>query len=425
MMAKQGLLAFFALAVLASTACARLHSDAQAYYFGEGSAPRKMIEVPAQKTYTAENGCGWLNGQSNLFAVTLPEGNYDVCVTYTDSKTAAAAAVKAEARRVMLRRQERVHGTERRFTVNVRRPEIEGGDRVKLNGRETGGGGLPMIGHWDDLLTLEFFPGIEGVESVTIEPASDAITLYIAGDSTVTDQRSEPWTGWGQVLPSFFEPGVAVANHSESGRALFSFLWEKRLDKIISTIQPGDYLFIQFGHNDQKDKRDGSGPFTTYTEELEEYISKVRKKRANPVLVTPMERRRWKGGQPQETLTDYAEAMRQVAEKEDVPLIDLHAMSLKFYAALGPDDSTKAFVHYPANTFPDQAKALRDDTHHNVYGAYELARCVIEGMKSDVPELAKHLRGGMDSFDPSRPDDPDSLGIPASLGGQAEKPEGN
>ena len=413
---------FLSLAVLTATGCASAKTAGTTYYFGQGTPPKKAVSVDAQQAYSDENGCGWLRGQPNLFAVQLPEGNYNVSVAFSDAKTAAAATVKAEARRVMLRSQERPDAAVRRFTVNIRRPDIDGGERVKLNSRETG---PTMIGHWDDLLTLEFLPGADGVVAVNIEPVDDAVTVYIAGDSTVTDQRFEPWTGWGQVLPSFFEPGVAVANHSESGRALFSFLWEKRLDKIISTLEPGDYLFIQFGHNDQKDKREGSGPFTTYTQELEGYISKVRKKDANPVLVTPMERRRWKSGQPQETLTDYAEAMRRVAKKEDVPLIDLHAMSLELYAALGPDDSAGAFVHYPANTFPDQPNALKDDTHHNVYGAYELARCVIEGMKTEVPKLAKHLRNDVGSFDPSKPDDPEQLGIAASLSAGAETPEGN
>ncbi len=406
---------------LASVACAGSKPVGQ-YYFGGGTLPDGFTRASSRHEYTKDRGFGWMEDQPNVFGVELPEGNYTVSVGYDTPEAAAASTVKAESRRLMLMKQDHVKGKIRQFTVNVRRPEIEGGDRVKLNSRETKPN---MVAHWDDLLTLEFLPGIEGVEGIRIESAPEAITVYIAGDSTVTDQRSEPWCGWGQVIPRFFDSGVAFANHAESGRALFSFLWEKRLDKILSSIKSGDYLLIQFGHNDQKDKRAGSGPFTTYKEELEEYISRVREKGGKPVLVTPMERRRWSGGKPQETLTEYAEAMRQVGKEQKVPVIDLHAMSLKFYAAMGPEGSTKAFVHYPANRFPNQDKALKDDTHHNIYGAYELARCVVEGIKEEVPGLAKHLRPDAGSFDPSEPDNPESLGIPPSLAAGAEKPEGN
>jgi len=406
--------------LLLCNGCAGTGID-KGFYLGNGTPPDGYTAVPAVVRYTDIQGYGWLGGQANRFAVHLPEGNYEVVVTFASPEAAMAATVKAEARRLMLKRGGAADGVVRRFAVNVRRPEIEGGGSVRLTSREQ----RPLIAHWDELLTIEFLPDAHDVVSIRILPAPDAVTVYVAGDSTVTDQRSEPWCGWGQLLPSFFGPGVAVANHAESGRALFSFRSENRLAKILSTIQPGDYLFIQFGHNDQKDTSDGAGPFTSYKRDLEDYIAKVRGKKALPVLVTPMERRRWSGGTPQETLTDYAAAVRLVGEEQHVPVIDLHAMSLEFYAALGPEGSTKAFVHYPANTFAGQPEALKDDTHHNTYGAYELARCVVEGIRNQVPELAAFLRADVGSFDPSRPDDPAALGIPPSLEVEAAKPEGS
>src|SRR5207302_2127569 len=103
-----------------------------------------------------------------------------------------------------------------------------------------------------------------------------------------------------------------------------------------------------------------------------------------PVLVTSMNRRTFGAdGKITNSLGDFPEAVRQVAREEKVPLIDLHAMSAKFYEAMGPTDSTRAFVQYPANTFPGQPKELKDNTHFNAYGAYELARCVVEGIKAD------------------------------------------
>jgi len=190
-------------------------------------------------------------------------------------------------------------------------------------------------------------------------------------------------------------------------------------------MKKGDYLFIQFGHNDQKDKAPGSGPFTSYKANLKHYVEAARSKGGIPVIVTPMERRRWLGDQPQPTLADYAEAGRQVASEEGVLLIDLNAMSLKFYAALGPDKSTKAFVHYPANTYPGQTKELKDDTHHNNYGGYELARCVVEGIKSAIPALVPYLVNDTAPFDPSKPDSPDTFDVPGSPFSVAQKPAGS
>ncbi|MEA3187263.1 MAG: hypothetical protein QOD99_1093, partial [Chthoniobacter sp.] len=279
---------------------------------------------------------------------------------------------------------------------------------------------------WDDRLTFEFNGKHSGVASMEIKPAKEAITVFLAGDSTVTDQRNEPWAGWGQMLPRFFQQGVAVSNQAESGLALFSFEHQKRLEKILSMMKKGDYLFIQFGHNDQKDKSAGAGPFTSYKANLKKFVEAARAKGGLPVLVTPMERRRWKGSEPEPTLADYAEAVRQVGTEEKVPVIDLNAMSLKFYTALGPEKSTKAFVFYPANTFPGQAVDLKDNTHHNAYGGYELARCVVEGIRVNVPELAAHLAKDTGTFDPTKPDPPEKVEIPPSpFTGVTEKPAGS
>ena len=125
-----------------------------------------------------------------------------------------------------------------------------------------------------------------------------------------------------------------------------------------------------------------------------------------PVLITPMHRRRFDGaGHIQNSFGDYPDAMRKVAADEHVALIDLMLMSVKFYEALGIEGTKKAFVHYPANTFPGQAEALKDDTHHNTYGGYELARCVVEAMRTS-PGLAALLAPDVVPFDPAKPDLP-------------------
>jgi lysophospholipase L1-like esterase len=250
--------------------------------------------------------------------------------------------------------------------------------------------------------------------------------VYIAGDSTVTDQGGEPYTGWGQVLPRFFSDHVAVSNHAESGRALYSFRGERRLDKILSTIKPGDYLLIQFGHNDQKNKAPGSGAFTTYKADLEQYVKAAREKGATPVIVTPMYRRRFdSAGKLENSLGDFPAAARKIAGEQKVLLVDLHEMSGKVFQALGEEGSKQAFLFYPAGTVPGQDKEIKDNSHFSAYGAYELARCVVEAIRtSDLP-LAKRLAGDVRPFDPSHPDDPGSVNIPRSPARAASRPEGS
>lgn len=380
------------------------------------------VRLTSQSLYSEETGYGFLNEHKpSLFAVRVPEGNYKVTLVLGDVQTDSETTIKAEARRLMLEHVVTKAGefVTRTFVVNVRTPRIAGERQIAINAREKG------ALNWDDKLSLEFNGVRPAIAALQIEKVDNATTVFIAGDSTVTDQANEPYVGWGQMLPRFFNERVAIANYAESGRALYSFKGEKRLEKILSLIKPNDYLFIQFGHNDQKDKSPGSGPFTTYKANLKFYIAQAQAKGAQPVIITPMERRRWKEDQPQQTLSDFAEAARQTAKEENVPLIDLHAMSLRFYAALGPEKSLKAFVHYPENTFPGQTEALKDDTHFNAYGGYELARCVVEGLKTSVPELAKLLAADVTPFDPSQPDKLDAVRIPASAIKLTTKPAGS
>ena len=402
--------------------------------FGSGKVQPGYTQVTPQTSYDAKRGFGFLQSATvaapdkpaiSLFAVDVEEGNYDVTMRFGDPKSATSTTVKAEQRRLMVEKVETVPGKYeiRTFTVNVRKPAMSTGGTTSLNDREKG---PPPAPDWDDHLTFEFNGKHPGVASIEIKPANNAITVFLAGDSTVTDQRHEPYSGWGQMLPRFFQPGVAVSNQAESGLALHSFERQKRLEKILSMMKKGDYLFIQFGHNDQKDKSAGAGPFTSYKANLKKFVEAARSKGGIPVLVTPMERRRWEGNELKPTLADYAEAVRQVGGEEKVPVIDLNAMSMKLHAALGPEKSAKAFVFYPANTFPGQASELKDNTHHSAYGGYELARCMVEGIKTSVPALATHLFKDVGTFDPANPDPLEKVDIPASpVSGAIEKPAGN
>ncbi len=408
------------------------------FAFGSAPAAPGFLPVTPATAYTPERGYGFEPGPAVtatggavtsdrpfLFSVALPEGDYNVTVGLGDSASASTTTVKAEARRLMLEKVETTPGqaVTKTFTVNVRTPQIAGGGRVRLKSREAG---PPLDRDWDDRLTLEFSNAHPALETLEITPAPDAVTVYLAGDSTVTDQTEEPWCAWGQTLPWFFGPGAAVANNAESGESLRSFLGAGRLDKVLSTMKAGDYLFIQFGHNDQKEHGDGVGAFTTYATDLKRFVAEARRRGGLPVLVTPMNRRRFDaGGKIVNTLGDYPEAVRRTAKEENVPLVDLNAMSKTLFEAMGPQGTLKAFVHYPAGTFPGQVKELKDDTHFNAYGAYQLAKCVVEGIKADHLGLAKYLTPDVPAFDPAHPDPADAWHLPASLAATATKPYGN
>jgi lysophospholipase L1-like esterase len=364
-------------------------------------------------------------GKPGIFAVDADEGNYQVTIRFGDPKASTSTTIKAESRRLMVEAVETEPGDHvtRTFVVNVRKPAIRGGGVTRLNRRESG---PPASPDWDDRLTIEINGKRPGIVSMEIKPVEKILTVFLAGDSTVTDQVNEPWAGWGQMLPRFLGPDVAVSNQAESGLALQSFDSQKRLEKILSMMKPGDYLFIQFGHNDQKDKREGAGPFTTYKQELGAFVRAARDKGGIPVLVTPMERRRFsRDGKPETTLEDHAKAVRQVGDEMDVPVIDLHAMSLELYAALGPEGTKKAFVFYAAGSLPGTDQELKDNTHHNNYGGYELARCVVEGIKLKVPALAKHLATDVGDFNPAKPDSPAKFDLPISPLNASERPAGN
>ena len=389
----------------------------------------KNSNLSEQNPYIVEGQ--WLDNQESgkstffgKFSVLLVEGNYDVKVSFGHPDSPTETTLKAEDRRVMLAQVKTAPGEvlTRDFTLNIRTPAIPGGDPVKINRRESG---PPVIARWDGKMTLECLGSPPGLRTLEISRNDAAVTVFLAGDSTVTEQADEPYAGWGQMLPLFFQPGVAIANHAESGLALNSFRSQRRLEKILQTLKAGDYVLIQFGHNDQKEKTPGSGPYTTYCERLKAYIHEITAKKGRPVLVTPMERRRFKDEVPYATLHDFADAVRQVASEEKVPWIDLHAMSLQLYAALGREESRKAFVHYPAGTFPGQEKKLEDDTHHNAYGGMQLAKCIVEGIRRNLPELATRLRPEIPGYDPLHPDPPDAFRLPASPLRETAKPAGN
>src|ERR1700722_18506466 len=342
-----------------------------------------------------------------FFSVAIPEGNYRVTVILGGPQ-ASVTTVRAEGRRLMLEKvpTEPNASLTRSFDTNVRYPEIAGNPAnvVKLKDREQG------ILNWDHKLTLEFNGDHPSVRSISIEPIPNEPIIYLSGDSTVVDQYYDPWAAWGQMLPRFFLPGVVIPNHAESGETTRSFVTEKRLDKIMSTIKTGDYLFIQFAHNDMKP---GAVSLDDYKRLLADYIAQTRAKGATPVLVTSMNRRTFDdAGKITNSFGPYPEAVREVAAEQKTALIDLNAMSKTLFEAMGPEGTLKAFMHFPENSFPGQTAAIADDTHFNSYGAYELARCIVHGIREANLPLAKFLDTTIPDFDPAHPDPQPAFNLP-------------
>ncbi len=394
------------------------------YKFDFGAkAAAGATQVSSSSVYGKESGYGFepgANVKSNdrgvtsdkpfFFSVAVPEGNYSVRLTVGDAKEATSTTVKAELRRLMLEKVETAPGkfATQSFVVNVRTPLLAQGGEVKLKDREK----TSEWWAWDEKLTLEFNGAHPAISAIEITNA-DVPTIFLLGDSTVCDQPAEPYNSWGQMLTRFFTPGVAIANHAESGESLKSSLGARRLDKVLSLIKPGDYLFIQYGHNDMKEKGEGVGAFTTYKADLKKFVAEARKRGATPVVVTAMNRRTFDaGGKITNSLGDYPEAVRQVAKEENVVLIDLNAMSKALYEALGPEKSGVLFKE-------------GDGTHHSNYGSYELAKCIVEGIKANHLDIAKFLVKDVPSFDPNKPDSPDKFNVPGSPRSTGVKPLGN
>lgn len=357
------------------------------------------------------------------FSVNVPDGNYKVTVELGSKKKAGNTTVRAEGRRLMVENIETKKGkfVTYEFVVNKRTPKIDDNKRVRIKDRERG------YLNWDEKLTLEINGSVPAIKNIKIERDDTCPTLYLCGNSTVVDQNNEPWASWGQMIPRWFDGRIAVSNHAESGLTAGSFLASNRLDKILSTLKPGDYVLCEFGHNDEKEKGPGSGAWYHYSRNLKIFIDRVRQAGGKLIFCTPTQRRRFDDSKTKliNTHGDFPEAMKAVAERENVPLIDLHKYTTEFFEALGFEDSKRALVHYPANTFPNQPKALADNTHFNNYGAYQVAKIVVMGMKQLNHPLVKYLRSDFVDYNPNKPDNWQEFKWAPSMNADMIKPDGN
>ncbi len=224
------------------------------------------------------------------------------------------------------------------------------------------------------------------------------LTIYTIGDSTMADKKSDvyPETGWCQVLGSYFDGTVTVENHARNGRSSKSFIDEGRWQVVLDSLKSGDFVLIQFGHNDQKqyDSTRYTSPFDTYTANLEKFVIETRAKGATPILFTSIVRRKFDNeGLLVDTHGDYPVAVRLLAERMEVPLIDLQKITEEWVASMGDEPSKEMFLWTaPSDKYPEGRK---DDTHLSENGAHHVARLVLDactGMELPFTErLLQHF----------------------------------
>ena len=365
------------------------------------------------------------------FSVKVPDGNYRVSVRLGSKKREGETTVRAESRRMIIEKCVTKKGEFRDFSFVINKRCVEIPSFKGVDGKDTQPDKVRIkpgeVGSltWDEKLTFEFNGASPCVQSITIEPDTTATTVFLCGNSTVVDQGKEPWASWGQMFPRWFD-GLSIANYAESGLTATSFMAQNRLQKILSVIKEGDYVICEFGHNDEKEKGPGTGAWYHYSVALKKFVDMVRAKKGNIIFCTPTQRRFFDAeGKIKNTHGDFPAAMKAVAERENVPLIDLSAETKTLFETMGTEDSKRLLVHYPMGTFPWQEKKFSDNTHFNPFGAYEVSKLVVMGLKRLNSPLVKYLSSDWTDFSPSKPDDWQTFYWPLSPVFDGKKPDGN
>ena len=233
--------------------------------------------------------------------------------------------------------------------------------------------------------------------STSIFAQKSPLTIYLAGDSTMAQKADDkrPETGWGEKLQQYFDAKkVVVDNRAQNGRSTKSFIDEGRWQEIVDDLKAGDYVFIEFGHNDEKSDKPAvyAHANTDYRNNLIRFVKDVRAKKAFPVLLTPVMRRKFDdGGNFVDTHGEYPDAVRKVAAELKVPLIDMHRLSEKILKDLGAEKSRTLFLQLKAGENPNYPNGVEDNTHFNLTGAETMAKLAIADIRNSKIGLRKYL----------------------------------
>lgn len=228
-----------------------------------------------------------------------------------------------------------------------------------------------------------------------ISPRAEPITVWLAGDSTMAQKQADkrPETGWGEALqPCFDTTAVRIANRAMNGRSTRSFVAEGRWKAIVDSVKTGDYVFIQFGHNDEKVGTANYSSPDDYRHNLVRFVEEVRARGGRPVLFTPVVRRRFEGTRLVDTHGAYPDAARAAASEASVPLVDMTRASAALVEPLGPDSSRALWLHLEPGANANYPAGVHDDTHFNPLGAQRMAGLAIDAMRTLHLDLATRLQ---------------------------------
>ncbi|WP_278236395.1 fibronectin type III domain-containing protein [Isoptericola sp. AK164] len=357
---------------------------------GSGAVADGAVGVDADTAYTAENRLGFVDtsvvtatddGGDNALrgdfvttdggqlVVDLPNGDYTVDLIAGAADAATDVAITAEQ------------------MAKVQQTERAAGEYLEMSFD------IALV---DSQLNLQIAGGAANLNALTItrlgdRDAADRPTAFVTGDSTVQtyDEYWAPQAGWGQMIERFLSDDVAVDNHAIGGRSSKNFISQGRLDTVLKQIRPGDYLYVQFGHNDNSygvdDRWAAPGDYAWY---LRTFVEGAVQRGAQPILVTPVSRRSFDPdtGEFNVSFPDYVQAATDVAAATGTPLVDLSASSRAYLNEIGPEAAKSVFLHVPAGVYPNRPNGTTDDTHFQEYGAIQMARLVaLDTAELDVP----------------------------------------
>lgn len=375
----------------------RAAGDTRRFDFGPGRVARGAEAVTAATAYTPERGLGFADtsvlteadrgGEDPLhgdfvttqsaatFLVDLAPGDYRLTILSGDLEGPTHIAVTAEEIAVI------------EPTTAAVGEVLELGFDLALVSEQLA---LTVAGTAAHLNSLV-------IEALPARRRGKRPTVYLLGDSTMQtyDPYWMPQAGWGQFFDRFVSDRVVVDNHSIGGRSSRSFLEQGRLDEVLRLVRPGDYVYVQFGHNDATvSVPERYTPPEDFREYLRTYIEGTRQRGGEAIVVTPVSRRDYDAdaGRFRVSFPEYVDAAISIAEELDAPLVDLSSSSRAFLDELGPEGSKQVFLHADAGVYPDRPNGVADDTHFQEHGAMQMARLVARGTAALDLRLSRQTR---------------------------------
>lgn len=380
----------------------------QSFDFGNGTVAPNAVAINAATAYTSTNRAGFVNpaavkatdrGTEDLlrsdfitvgdteFIVDLPNGDYTVDLIAGDAAGETDIAITAE-QMAKVQQTAKTAGTylEMSFDIAV----VDGQLNLDFGG---------TAANINSLVLTQKSPRQAGAKP----------TVWITGDSTVQTYTSDyaPQAGWGQMLERYLSEDVAIENKSIGGRSSKNFISQGRLDEVLRDIRPGDYLFVQFGHNDNsKGVDDRYAAPADYAEYLRTYVEGARQRGAIPIIVTPVSRRDFTPatGLFNVSFPEYVAAASRLASESDTGLVNLAKSSREYLDSIGPEAALSVFLHVPSGVYPSRPSGTADDTHFQEYGAIQMARLVASGVSVlDIPLAAEVVAAEAPSTVPEAP----------------------